>query len=134
MITDRRNATETTLNAFVGRPFEFGKYDCGLMVIDHVKRMGHSISVGFTWSNAVGLKRFLNRNGGSGAACLDGWGLPRIPPAFAMMGDVVEIVGEPPFGAFGICIGNGRILAYHEDAEGACIIQPTDAPLNAWRL
>ncbi len=35
-------------------------------------------------------------------------------------------------GAFGIAIGNGRVLAYYEGLEGAAIIQPVQF-LAAWR-
>ena len=130
---DRVSITQKTLEKFVGRSFEFGKYDCGLMVVSHIKAMGWKIRTGGTWSTAVGLQRFLRRHGGTGAACIDGWGIPRITPAMSIVGDVVELPGEPPFGAFGICLGNGRVLAYHEDVEGAAVIQPTEY-VTAWRL
>lgn len=134
-LVQRRDATKRTMERFVGRPFTWGEFDCGKMLIAQLREMKHRpvIGPGGTWKNAVGLKRFLSRHGGSGAACLDGWKLPRITGAEAWLGDIVEMPGEPPFGAFGIVVGNGRVLAYHEDTEGAAIIQPAQI-IGAWRL
>jgi len=128
----RARITGETIDAFAPHAFAFGKYDCGKMVISHLKAMGWTISTGGTWQTAIGLKRFLRRHGGSGAAAIDGWGVPRIAPACAILGDIVEMEGEPPFGAFGVCVGNGRVLAYHEDADGAAILQPRNL-IAAWR-
>jgi len=132
-LVERVEITNATLAQFVGQPFAFGACDCGLMVIRHLKAMGWTIRTGGTWKTATALKRFLKRHGGSGAACIDSWGLPRIAPAAAIVGDIVEIQGVPPFGAFGICVGNGRIMAFHEDAEGVAILQPVEPPIAAWR-
>lgn len=133
-LVERVNAVNATIERFSGKPFEFGACDCGKMVIAHLKAMGWPIRTGGTWKNAVGLKRWLRRNGGSGAACIDAWGLLRIPPAARIVGDIVELEGETEFGCFGIAVGNGRILAFHEDAIGAAIIQPAGLPIKAaWR-
>lgn len=135
ILIERRDATLRTMERFVGPAFDWGKYDCGKMLIAHLREMGHRprIGAGGTWKTPLGLKRFLASHGGSGAACLDGWGLMRIAPAMAIVGDILEMPGEPPFGAFGICVGNARVMAYHEDTEGAAIIQPTDY-VAAWRV
>lgn len=135
-LEQRRQATRQTMERFAGQPFAWGTHDCGKMVIAHLRAMGHRprIGSGGTWRTATGLARFLRRHGGTGTACIDTW-LPnsRIVPAMAIIGDIVEMDGEPPFGAFGISVGNGRVLAYHQDADGAAIIQPTSF-LTAWRL
>lgn len=133
-LAERAEVTRSTLDRFAGKPFEFGVCDCGLLVISHLKAMGWKIRTGGTWKSALALKRFLRRHGGTGAACIDGWGLPRIAPAMAIVGDIVEMQGETEFGSFGVCVGNGRVMAFHEDAEGVAIIQPTGLPiLSAWR-
>jgi len=133
-LNERANVTQATLEVFSSHAFEWGKYDCGKMLIHHVRAMGHKITTGGTWKSPVGLSRFLRRHGGSGAACLDGWGLCRIPAAMCLTGDVVEIEGgEPPFGAFGVYIGNGRVMAYHETVAGLAVIQPNRLTA-AWRL
>ena len=135
-IAKRRDATLQTVNRFAGHPLVIGTHDCGKMVISHLRAMGHRprIGQGGTWKSALGLQRFLRRHGGSGAACLDAW-LPgrRIAPAMRIIGDIVELPGEPPFGCFGVCINNGRILCWLEGMEGALIAQPTQL-LAAWRV
>ena len=132
----RRDATRRTLERFAGHPFAWGQYDCGKMVIAHLRLMGRRpvLGPGGSWKTMAGALRFARRHGGSGSACLDGW-MPgsRIIPAHAIIGDIVEMPGEEPFGAFGVCVGNGRVLAYHEDAEGAAIIQPGQY-VAAWRV
>ena len=132
----RRDATRRTVERFAGHPFAWGQYDCGKMVIAHLRMMGRRpvLGPGGSWKSAVGLARFLRRHGGSGAACLDEW-MPhsRIIPAQAIIGDVVEMPGDSVGGTFGVCVGNGRVLAYHEDAEAAAIIQPGQY-LAAWRV
>ncbi|MAN12108.1 MAG: hypothetical protein CMN63_06805 [Sphingobium sp.] len=132
----RRDATRRTVERFAGHPFAWGQYDCGKMVIAHLRLMGRRpvLGPGGSWKSAVGLARFLRRHGGSGAACLDEW-MPhsRIIPAQAIIGDVVEMPGDSVGGTFGVCVGNGRVLAYHEDAEAAAIIQPGQY-LAAWRV
>lgn len=130
----RAEATRATLDRYAGKPLIFGKDDCGKMLISHLREMGHRplIGPGGTWKSLLGLRRFLARHGGSGADCLDQWGLLRITPASAVVGDIIEMPGEPPFGAFGVCLGNGRVLAWHEDAEGAAVIQPLQY-VAAWR-
>lgn len=133
-LVERAEAVNATIARFAGKPFAFGSCDCGLLVIAHLKAMGWKISTGGTWSTALGLKRWLRKHGGSGAAAIDAWGLPRIAPAAVLIGDIVELEGETEFGAFGIVIGNGRVLAFHEDVDSAAIIQPGSLPIiAAWR-
>src|SRR3546814_1395423 len=40
--------------------------------------------------------------------------LPRIAPASALLGDIIEIEGDGPLGSMGVYVGNGRIFCYHE--------------------
>ncbi|MED5546134.1 MAG: hypothetical protein VYD90_12865 [Pseudomonadota bacterium] len=133
-LVERVEVVNATIERFAGQPFEFGACDCGKMVIAHLKAMGWKVRTGGTWKSALGLKRWLRKNGGTGAACIDGWGIPRIPPAARIVGDIVELEGETDFGSFGIAVGNGRVLAFHEDVIGAAIIQPKGLPIKAaWR-
>lgn len=134
-IAQRAAVTTATADRFQGPAFEIGKWDCGKMLIWHLRQMGRrpKVGPGGTWKTALGLKRWLAAHGGSGAAVLDGWGLLRIAPAAAIVGDIIELEGEPPFGAFGVALGLGRVLAYHEDAETAVIVQPNRF-VAAWRV
>ena len=141
-IVARRDATQRSIDRFVGRALDFTRGDdCGKMAIFHLREMGNrpTIGAGGTWKSVLGAKRFMNRHGGSIAAVLDGWGLPRILPAEAVIGDVIELPGAPPFGAVAIVVGNGRVLGWHRGAGGgdgvprAAILQPL-TPITAWRV
>src|SRR3546814_10299496 len=58
--------------------------------------------------------------------------LPRIAPASALLGDIIEIEGDGPLGSMGVYVGNGRIFCYHELHDVPVIFQPV-APIAAWR-
>ena len=135
-LSKRRDATRQTVERFAGHPFAWGSFDCGKMVIAHLRLMGRRpvLGPGGSWKTAIGLQRFLRRHGGTGAACLDDW-MPgsRIIPAQTIVGDIVELPGDSVGGTFGVCVGNGRVLAYFEDVEGAAILAPTQF-LAAWRV
>ena len=128
-------AAQATLDRFRARPFRFGTHDCARMVAFHLRRLGHPVRLAKAGSyrSTLGAARALRALGsGSLAEALDRHGLARIAPAAAIVGDIVELPGEPPFGALAVVMGNGRALAYHQDAEGAVVVQPT-AYVAAWR-
>ncbi|WP_407698081.1 DUF6950 family protein [Stakelama tenebrarum] len=134
-MVDRRDATRRTMDRFLGRPHALGSADCGKMGIFQLRQMGKRprIGAGGTWKSRLGAVRFMNAHGGSMAACLDGWGLPRILPAEALIGDLIEMPGEAPFGAMVVYLGNQSALGWHEEAEG-CAVLRVRHPLRAWRL
>lgn len=129
-------AAQATVDRFKGRPFRFGTNDCARLVAFHLKQLGLPLRLAKAGSyrSPLGATRALRRFGyDSLAAALDGHGLTRIAPAAAVVGDIVELPGEPLFGALSVAVGNGRVLGYHEDAAGAEILQPT-AFVTAWRV
>lgn len=129
-------ATQATVDRFKGRPFRFGTNDCARMVAFHLKRIGRPVRLAGAGSyrSLLGARRALRHLGHDTlAAALDAQGLSRIAPAAAVVGDIVELPGEPPFGALSVAVGNGRVLGYHEDTAGAEILQPT-AFVAAWRV
>lgn len=132
MLSERREATRQTLERFAGYPFAWGEYDCGRMVIHHLRLLGYQIDDG-GWTTPMGLRRWLTKQGGTGAACLDGWTGNRIEPARRIVGDIVQMpTALEIIGAFGIALGNGRVLAYLDGIDGAAVIQPHQF-LAAWR-
>ncbi len=71
-LSERRNITRQTMDRFAGHPFAWGEYDCGTMVISHLRQFGYGDVIGEgRWSTPLGLQRWLNRHGGSGGAALD---------------------------------------------------------------
>jgi hypothetical protein len=43
-------------------------------------------------------------------------------PAFAMIGDLVSFPSDHAIGALGIVLGNGNMLAFHEDHDGPMVM------------
>ncbi len=128
-------ATQATVDRFKARPFRYGSNDCARMVAFHLKRLGLKVSLAKAGSyrSALGATRALKRLGhDSLAEAIDAMGLTRIAPAAAVVGDIVELPGEAPFGALTVAVGNGRVLGFHEDLVGADILQPREY-LAAWR-
>ena len=129
-------AAQATVDRFKGRGFRFGTNDCARMVAFHLKQIGLPVRLAKAGSyrSLLGATRALRHLGYDNlAAALDGHGLSRIAPAAAVVGDIVELPGEPPFGALSVAVGNGRVLGYHQDTAGAEILQPT-AFVAAWRV
>lgn len=136
-IVRRQKATQATVDAFKGRPFRFGVRDCARMAAAHLRRLGHQVklppsgSYGSARSAAVALRE---RGFADLGAALDSMGFERIAPAAALVGDVLMLPGDGPFGgALTVAVGNGRVLGYHEDAVGADILQPVQF-VTAWRV
>jgi hypothetical protein len=134
-LQQRVKAAQRTLDAFKEHEFEWGRYDCGQMVFYHLRRLGRRVAfapVG-SYDSALGAKRVLKAAGvETMAGLLDKWGLPRIAPAAALVGDLIQLPGDADIGALTVYVGNGRVLGYHESAVGAVAMQPLEM-LTAWR-
>ncbi len=129
-------ATQATLDRFQGQPFVWGKADCSKLAIFHVKQFGWTLRIAKAggYSTALGAKRALTRAGFKSLAdAIDAHGLPRISPAAAVAGDLVQIPGDEAMGAIGVAVGNGRVLGWHEDAPGAVVVQPIEF-VAAWSV
>jgi cell wall-associated NlpC family hydrolase len=134
-IRQRVKAAQRTLDKFKEVPFEWGRHDCGQMIFYHLRRLGRRVSFApaGSYDSALGAKRVLQAAGvGTLPALLDKWGLPRIAPAAALPGDLVQMPGDDTIGAMTIYVGNGRVLGYHEAVEGAVVMQPVEM-VAAWR-
>lgn len=133
-LLERQTLVDAVLAEFGPHPFKWGEHDCGKMIIWHLRNASRPVMADGTWLSQRGLIKWLKRNGGDGATCLDGWGLERIPSARVLPGDIVEIDGsDSPTGAFGIVLGNGRVIAYHEAVETLAVIQPAHLKA-AWSI
>ena len=131
---DRRvAAAQATVDRFEGIPFAWGKYDCIRMAYFHARNMGKRPRAPAKYHSAMSAKIALSERGADSLADLLDVMFPRIAPAKAWAGDLLLMPGEAPFGSLGVVVGNGRVLAYHEDLVGAGIVQPV-LPIAAWRL
>lgn len=125
-------AAQATLDRWKGVPFALGRADCARMVAFHLRQLGLRVRVGKAgaYASPLSARRALIRAGfASLPDALDQHGLPRIPPAAAIAGDVLQLPADDDEGADGIgalcvALGNGRVLGWHPDAEGAVVMQP----------
>ena len=130
----RVEVTQRTLDHFKGRPFAFGRSDCVRLAAFHLRLMGYrpALARGGSYDSALGARAALRRAGFADLAAAVDALLPRVPPASAIVGDIVQGEGDTPFDALGVALGNGRIIGFHEDAGGAVVMQMRAMTL-AWR-
>jgi hypothetical protein len=129
-------AAQATLDRYKDQPFEWGRFDCARMVAHLLRQAGYkpNLSAGGAYRSLLGAKRALKKAGYETLAeGLDALGLERIAPAAAVTGDIIEWPSENELAALGVALGNGRMVAYHPDAAGACVLQPVEF-VAAWRV
>lgn len=129
-------AAQATLQQFRDKPFKFGDRDCVRMVAAHLRRLGHRVKLpakGSYASARSALKVLRDRGHDTLADALDAMGLERIPPANALVGDIVQGDSGDALGALGVVLGNGRIVGFHEHAAGATVLQ-IEKMAAAWRV
>jgi len=129
-------AAQATLDRFKDQPHRFGKCDCIRLTAFHLRKLGYKppLSKGGSYASYRGAKAALKRAGyASVAEAVDALGLERIPPAAAMVGDILQLPAVDELGALTVALGNGRVLGFHEDAIGAVVLQPLEF-VAAWRV
>lgn len=132
-LVERRDATEATKQWFASRPFDWRRSStCVHMVRRHLAAMGHRVPP---------VPRFRSEPGAIAALKAKGWKdleqmldsfLPRIAPAEAIVGDVVQLPSEGALGALCVVVGNGRVMGYAEGHDALTVAQPM-AFAGAWR-
>lgn len=133
----RQKAFEATVTHFEGRPLVWGQTDCARIVARHIRNMGRptKLAKAGSYSSLVGAVRALKRSGfASLPEALDAMGFVRIPPAAALIADVLALPGDSDLHALQIVAGNGRVWGYHVDSDVPCFIQPTLGEAIAWRV
>lgn len=131
----RVDAAQKTLDRFKGHAFEFGRYDCAQMVFYHLRALRRPIKAAAragSYDTLLGGAKELKKAGHSDLFSLMDSCMARIPPAAAVVGDIIAMPGHEGPGALAVALGNGRALAYHEEAEGAVVVQPLQM-VAAWR-
>lgn len=139
----RVTAAQATLDRWKDVPFQWGKADCATMIAGHLRSLGLKLRIGKagSYKTALSARAALKRAGfESVAAAMDAHGFVRIPPAAAVVGDILMLSGDPDdnalgFDALSVAMGNGRVLCWHPDAEGAVVCQPPPIMLvTAWAV
>ncbi len=133
----RAEIAQATLDRFKGQPLAYGRHDCVQMAAFHLRACGYRVllSKGGRYRSATGALRALRRAGYDDLfVALDDLGLVRVPPAAALVGDLLALPSEEAaLPALTVALGNGRVLGWHPDAEGAAVLQPL-AYEAAWRV
>lgn len=126
--------TEKTRAKFFGRPFRLGSCDCAKVAASHAKLFGWKVPPPGRYTTLEGARARLGELGCDHIfGLVDKAGLPPIAPARAMTGDIVGCAGELDFGGLGIVLGNGLMLAFHEDAIGMAIVRMEQVE-RAWSI
>lgn len=131
----RQKAVEATMERFRGKAFAFGSVDCAKVTAFHLKQLGHKVrlSKAGQYKTLIGAQAALRRLGYETLPeAMDGHGFERIPPARALLGDIVSFPCEHPIGALGIVIGNGNMLAFHELHDQPVVMTMSQID-HAWR-
>jgi hypothetical protein len=130
-------AAQKTVDRFKDQPFQWGRFDCFQLVAFHCRVAGRPLKaapkIGRYASLLTGVKRLRKLGYHDIPALLDGV-FERIAPAAALAGDIIQMPSEDDdVGGVTVCVGNGRVIGYHEDVVGACILQPLEMKA-AWRV
>lgn len=137
-------ATQATVDAWKGKTFRWGRNDCARLAASHLTRLGYAPRIarfGF-YTAPLAAARALKREGFATAAeWMDDIGLPRIPPASALPGDIMGFGHEdqPLRVGLAIVVGNGRALGFMNNGDGVkCHVFPPimtapDVDYLAWR-
>lgn len=133
----RRDATQATLDLFLGKPFAFGTHDCGQMLRRHLQHMGHRVPIAGVGSyrSILGAKRALRRLGHASLAEALSARFLEIAPAAALIGDVVAMESSNELDALGLALGNAAVLSFAEtDAGGLAMTFKPMKMLRGWRV
>jgi len=141
-LIDRVTHTQATIDAFLYRPFAWGSADCAHLAGSHVERFGVQTALGEVGKYATerGAKRKLRSLGVTSMEELaDAAGFERIPPASALVGDLVGFPGGQEgdeWTALGVHVGGDRIMGFADpDGAGArCEYGPVSICTVAWRV
>lgn len=141
VLARRAAATQATVDKFLDKTLRPGRRDCGQMLAFHLAKIGRGdlvpkIPEYKTWR---GARQVLDGLGWSTVAdALKG--CEEIPPAAAVVGDVVEMPALEsagaeiaPMGGVGIAVGNGAVICYVEGHRGAVTARVLEA-VRAWRV
>ena len=131
----RRDAAQATLDRYKGTPFRFCSNDCVRFTAFHLEQLGYEAPIGgISYSTAAGALRALRKRGfASLPDAVDSIGLQRIAPAAAIVGDIVCAESDDGVGGLGVVLGNGAVLAFHQDLECADTLRMGPVTL-AWRV
>lgn len=131
----RKRATEATRDRYLGRPFAWkAGHTCVHLARYHLRQMGHKPPKLPQLRSALSARRALDAGGWDDVEAMLDSILPRIAPLEMRLGDLCTGPGEGGIAAIYVCIPPFKLLGWHEEAEGAVIIDFDRSVLTgAWR-
>lgn len=135
----RAAATETVIEMFRDKPFDWRGANCINLARAQAIAMGHDVPKVPGFGTATGAMRALKKQGvNSTAELLDKWFERHTAPAFALVGDLVMLPGEDGDTLGAVCISDGRgnLFGWHGSdlSQMSVIKQATANATAAWRL
>lgn len=139
----RRDAAQAVIDAYDGKPFVWGQWDCARLAALDLKLLGHKVGLarfGYYRSARSAAKALKSQGCADLADAMDALGFPRIAPAFRLPGDIIGF-GHPDMPtrvALTVAVSNGRVFGFHEDTGAACVMEPhflvASVDYMAWRV
>lgn len=131
----RREVAQETLAHFAAKPFSWKDgATCVHLVRKQLVGMGHRPPPVRIFRSALSAKKALQAKGWANLAEMMDSLLPAIPPARAIVGDIVEMPSDDEtLGALAVVVGNGRIMGYLGEGDMLTVMQPAVVPMGAWR-
>lgn len=139
-LDERAAATESVLERFRDKPFDWAGANCIRLARAQAKAMGHDVPPVPVFRSPLGAKRALAKQGAASVSELLDARFQRLPaPSFAWLGDLVTLPGDPAheLEAVGIADGQGNVWAWSAQNDFACLVPIlfVQADMNAaWRL
>lgn len=130
-------AAQETLERFRDVPLDWVKGDCGRICRFHVRALGlhiKGLAKAGSYRSPASARAALRRMGVEDMPGLLDLYFPRVAPAAARVGDFLAIRTDHPLGCITVYLGNGAVLGYPDDTQGACTARLEEVPLAAWRL
>lgn len=133
----RVKIAQMAVDKYKDKSFSFkDNRDCGMMALFVLTKLGvapHKRKDFGNYTTAKGAKKALARLGYDNLIDLMDKHFERITPAMCLPGDIVAIPSEDDaIGALAISLGNGAVLTYHEEHEGA-VTGSLESATAAWR-
>lgn len=128
----RQEATQATLDKFKGKAFSWQGATCAHLLRYHLRMMGHKPPAIPAFRSPISARTAMKKLGGDNIAdVLRAIGMPEIPPAMMMLGDVAVLPGDD--GIFdAITINAGvKLMGWHPDAEGLVVMDVEPAAVIA---
>lgn len=133
----RQRAVEKVQARFAGKSFMLGRRDCIRLASVLLTTLGHKVpAIPAYKTEFMAVRRLKEHGAGNVADLLDSIGLARIPPAAALMGDLIFLpgTGASAIGALCTALGNGAMLGFHEDHVGLVSLRPSIDLDTAWSV